>query len=75
MIKLNELNAANRCLLDALSDAEAQGVLDMATDVMLEVEKRHGGQGVGRARLGENGAVELVLRVVVFANASECQRS
>jgi hypothetical protein len=71
MIKLHELTPQIRFLLESLSAAEVQGVLDMATDVLLEVDSRNGGIGLGRARLGENGAVELVLRVVVFANTME----
>jgi hypothetical protein len=66
MIKLHELSEATRGLLEFLSEAEVQNVLDMATDIMVRVEQRP-----GQARLGENGAVELVLRVVVFANCPE----
>jgi hypothetical protein len=66
MIRLHELSESTRGLLELLSAAEVQNVLDMATDIMLRVEQRP-----GKARLGENGAVELVLRVVVFANTDQ----
>jgi hypothetical protein len=68
MIKLHELSESTRGLLDLLSAAEVQSVLDMATDIMLRVEQRP-----GQARLGENGAVELVLRMVVFYNAEDLE--
>jgi hypothetical protein len=66
MIKRKELSENMRGLLDTLSPSEAQDVLEMATEVMFQVENRP-----GQARLGENGAVELVLRLVVLANCPD----
>jgi hypothetical protein len=63
MIKPHELNCEMRGWLAALSEDEQASVLDLATDVMLAMERKN-----GRARLGENGSVELVMRTILFYN-------
>jgi hypothetical protein len=50
-------------LLVALSDEECERVVDMATSVMVEMGMRRGGFRTG---LGENGAVELVIKTILF---------
>ena len=63
MIKLHELNLLTRGWVEALPDEEQAKVLDLATDVMMTMEQRN-----CRARLGENGSVELVLKTILFCN-------
>ena len=56
-----ELNAETRSLLEAFSGHEVMLVLEMATDLQLEMTSYR-----GWARLGENGAVELVCALLVW---------
>jgi len=65
VIKLHELNDMTRGWVQALSYEEQGTVLDLATDVMMAMEQRS-----GRARLGENGSVELVVKTILFFNES-----
>jgi hypothetical protein len=64
VIKLHELNGLTRGWVEALPDNEQAKVLDLATDVMITMEQRN-----CRARLGENGSVELVLKTILFCNS------
>ena len=66
MIKLHELNEATRCWLAALSEPEQAAVLDLATDMMLAMEERSLKGNRSRSGLGENGSVELVVKVILF---------
>lgn len=50
-------------LLLALSEEECDRVVDMATSVMVEMDMRRGGFRTG---LGENGAIELVIKTILF---------
>ena len=63
MINLHELNPLTRGWVKALPDNEQAKVLDLATDLMMTMEQRN-----CRARLGENGSVELVLKMILFCN-------
>lgn len=68
MIKLHELNPATQCLLYSLSTAEQTAILDLATDVMLQMEQRCMERNYGRSGLGENGSVELVVKMILYCN-------
>jgi hypothetical protein len=59
MIKLYELNQTMQCVMAVLPVEEQTTILDLATNVMLEME--HSG-------LGENSAVELVIKTVLYCN-------
>jgi len=61
MIKLYELSESTKSWLSAMNDEEIAHVLDMATSLMLEIEMKR-----QRVRLGENGCVELVLKVILY---------
>jgi hypothetical protein len=64
VIKLHELNPVTRGWVETLPAAEQATVLDLATDLMITMEQRN-----CRARLGENGAVELVVKMMMYFNA------
>ena len=49
--------------MEALPDEEQAKVLDLATDLMMTMEQRNCG-----ARLGENGSVELVIKMILLCN-------
>ena len=63
MIKLHELNPLTRGWVEALPDQEQVLVLDLATDIMATMCQRN-----ERARLGENGSVELVIKTILLCN-------
>ena len=67
MIKLHELNPLTRGWVEALPDQEQVLVLDLATDIMVEIEKRTGASLI-RPRLGANGSVELVIKMILLCN-------
>ncbi len=66
MIKIYELNAETRSLLDCLENNEVYIVLQWATELKDESQIRS-----WAARLGNNGAVELACRLVVFLEKSD----
>lgn len=61
MIKLYDLNAETRRLLDSFSGHEVMLILEMATDLQLQFDEYR-----GRARMGENGCVELVCALLIW---------
>ena len=61
MIKLRDLNPLTRGWVETLPEQEQERVFDLATDLMMTMEQRN-----CRARLGENGSVELVLKTILF---------
>lgn len=71
MIKRHELTDETRAWLTALEPQEQDQVLDLATDAMLAMEQRAQSRIRRRAGLGENGSVELVLKMILFFNTPE----
>ncbi|MGV0976391.1 MAG: hypothetical protein ACOYBO_10725 [Azonexus sp.] len=63
MIKLHELNPQTRGWVETLPEEEQAKVLDLATDLMMTMEQRN-----CRARLGENGSVELAIKTILFVS-------
>jgi hypothetical protein len=61
VIKLHELNGMTRGWVETLPDVERAQVLDLATDLMMTMEQRN-----DRARMGENGSIELVIKTILF---------
>jgi hypothetical protein len=61
VIKLRDLNPLTRGWVETLPEQEQERVFDLATDLMMTMEQRN-----CRARLGENGSVELVIKTILF---------